>query len=253
MVNVRGLGMSTSDDSRNKITPTRAFPSSIDILILAVIVIQVVVAVYGFMVLPDTVPIHWGINGQADGYGPKWVGTILYPLLSVGIYALVRVLLVVGPRLGQQGDALANLNLAKTILAGIILFMLIIQLVTIAESLGIGIDVSMVIMLALSVLFIFLGNYMGKMRRNFWMGVRTPWSLSNSVVWERTNRMGGWLFVAVGLVGIPCSFIPALRLWGILVPIIAATVFLYIYSYVCYRQQAQGDHEPLSPPFSGDN
>ena len=245
--------MSTSDDSRNKITLTRAFPSSIDILILAVIAIQVIVAVYGLAVLPDTVPIHWGINGQPNGYGSKWVGTLLYPLLSVGIYTLVRVLLVVGPRLGQQGDVLANLKLAKTILAGIILFMLIIQLVTIAESLGIGIDVTMVIMLALSVLFIFLGNYMGKVRRNFWMGVRTPWSLSNAVVWERTNRMGGWLFVAVGLIGIPCSFIPALRLWGILVPIIAATIFLYIYSYVCYRQQAQGDHEPLSPPFSGDN
>lgn len=245
--------MSTSDDSRNKITLTRAFPSSIDILILAVLAIQVIVAVYGLAVLPDTVPIHWGINGQPNGYGSKWVGTLLYPLLSVGIYTLVRVLLVVGPRLGQQGDVLANLKLAKTILAGIILFMLIIQLVTIAESLGIGIDVTMVIMLALSVLFIFLGNYMGKVRRNFWMGVRTPWSLSNAVVWERTNRMGGWLFVAVGLIGIPCSFIPALRLWGILVPIIAATIFLYIYSYVCYRQQAQGDHEPLSPPFSGDN
>lgn len=245
--------MSTSDDSRNKITPTRAFPSSIDILILAVIAIQVIVAVYGLAVLPDTVPIHWGINGQADGYGSKWVGTILYPLLSVGIYALVRVLLVVSPRLGQQGDTLANLKLAKTILTGIILFMLIIQLVTIVESLGIGLDVSIVITLALSVLFIFLGNYMGKVRRNFWMGVRTPWSLSNAAVWERTNRMGGWLFVAVGLIGIPISFVPALRLWGILVPIIAATIFLYIYSYVCYRQQTQGDHDPLSPPFDSVN
>lgn len=245
--------MSTSDDSRNKITLTRAFPSPIDLLILAVIAIQVIVAVYGFAVLPDLVPIHWGINGQADGYGLKWMGTILYPLISVGIYALVRVLLVAGPRLGQQGDTSANLKLAKIILAGIMLFLLIVQLVTIAESLGARLDMSIVIMLALSVLFIFLGNYMGKMRRNFWMGIRTPWSLSNAAVWERTNRMGGWLFVAVGVIGILSSFIPSLRLWGILVPIIAATIFLYIYSYVCYRQQTQRDHGPLSPPFSGDN
>ena len=245
--------MSTSDDSRNKITLRRAFPSSIDILILAVIAIQVIVAVYGLAVLPDTVPIHWGINGQADGYGSKWMGMLLYPLLSIGIYALVRVLLVAGPHMEPQGDTLANLKLVKTILAGIILFMLTIQMVTIAESLGVGFDMSLVIMLALSVLFIFLGNYMGKVRRNFWMGVRTPWSLANAVVWERTNRMGGWLFVAVGLIGIPSSFVPALRLWGILVPIVAATVFLYIYSYVCYRQQTQGDHDPLSPPFDGVN
>ncbi|HEU5228101.1 MAG TPA: SdpI family protein, partial [Ktedonobacteraceae bacterium] len=102
-------------------------------------------------------------------------------------------------------------------------------------------------------LFIFLGNYTGKMRRNFWMGIRTPWTLASAVVWERTHRLGGWLFVAVGLLGIPLSFVPALRLWGIVIPIIAVSIFLYIYSYVCYQRQIQSGHEPLSPPFNGND
>ncbi len=245
--------MSTPNDTRDKIAPEPAFRPSIDLLIWAIIAIQVIVAVYGFAVLPDTVPIHWGLYGQADGYGPKWMGTFLYPLMSTGIYVLIRVLMAAGPRLGEREHVAANLQVGKLILVGIMLLLLIVQLSTIAQALSVGFNMTMVIMLALSVLFIFLGNYLGKVRRNFWMGIRTPWTLASSVVWERTHRLGGWLFVAAGLIGIPCSFIPSLRLWGILVPIIAVSVFLYAYSYICYQRQTQGEHEPVSPPFDEDN
>jgi len=245
--------MDVSNDSSDKITPKPTFQISIDVLIWVIIAIQIIVGIFGFIVLPDTVPIHWGINGQANGYGPKWVGTFLFPLISIGIYVLILVLLAAGPRLGGRQATTANLQIAKVIIAGIILFMLVIQLATIAQSLGIGFDITTVVMLAISVLFIFIGNYMGKMRRNFWMGIRTPWTLTNAIVWERTHRLGGWLFVAVGLIGIVCSFIPSLRFWGVIVPIIAVCIFLYIYSYVCYRQQMQEEYEPLSPPFDSDN
>jgi len=245
--------MDVSNDSGDKITPKPMFQVSIDVLIWAVIAIQIIVGIFGFIVLPDTVPIHWGINGQANGYGPKWIDTFLFPLISIGIYVLIRALLAAGPRLGGRQATTANLQIARAIIAAIILFMLVIQLATIAQSLGIGFDMTTVVMLAISVLFIFIGNYMGKMRRNFWMGIRTPWTLTNTVVWERTHRLGGWLFVAVGLIGIVCSFIPSLRLWGVIVPIIAVCIFLYIYSYVCYRQQIKEENEPLSPPFDSDN
>ena len=166
--------MDASDNSRDKITPKLASISSIDILIWAIIAIQIIVAVYGFKVLPYIVPIHWGANGQVNGFGPKWVGTFLHPLISIGVYALVRVLMVAGPRLGGHQTTVANLQIAKIIIVGVLLFMLIIQLATLALSLGIGFDITMVITLALSVLFIFLGNYMGKIRRNFWMNGGFP-------------------------------------------------------------------------------
>src|SRR5205807_4805262 len=128
--------MNASDNSRDKITTKPTFQGSIDILIWVIIAIQIIVAVYGFAVLPDTVPIHWGMNGQVNGYGPKWMGTFLYPLMSIGIYVLVRVLLAAGPRLGGRQSTTANLKVARIVLAGIMLFMLVIQLVTIAESLS---------------------------------------------------------------------------------------------------------------------
>jgi len=245
--------MNTSHDAGNKITPKPAFRPSSDLLIWAIIAIQVIVAVYGLVVLPATVPIHWGVNGQANGYGPKWIDTLLFPLISIGTYVLVWLLLAAGPRMGGRENSAANLQIVRIILAGITLFMLIVQLSALAQALGIGFDMTLVVMLAISVLFIFLGNYMGKIRRNFWMGIRTPWTLTSSVVWERTHRMGGWLFVVAGLIGIPCSFIPALRLWGVVVPIIAVAIILYVYSYVCYRQQTQEEQEQVSPPFDEES
>lgn len=241
--------MNTSNDTREKIAPQPAFHPSVDLLIWAIIAIQIIVAVYGFAVLPVTVPIHWGFNGQVNGYGAKWLGTLLFPLISIGVYILIRLLVATGPRLGGRENTVANLQLVRITLTGITLFMLIVQLAALANTLGAPFNMSMVVMLALSVLFLFIGNYMGKVRRNFWMGIRTPWTLANEVVWERTHRLGGWLFVAVGLIGIPLSFIPALRLWGVVGPLIAVSIILCIYSYVCYQQQMQGGSEPLSPPF----
>jgi len=152
---MRGFDMDASNGSSDKITPKPAFQGSIDILIWAIIAIQIVIAVYGFVVLPDPVPIHWGANGQANGYGPKWVGTFLYPLMSIGIYVLVRVLLAAGPRLGGRQSTTANLKVARIVMKGIVLFMLIIQLATIAQALGISFDMTMVVLLAFSLLFIF--------------------------------------------------------------------------------------------------
>src|SRR5690242_8169321 len=135
--------MSISHNTGDKIAPQPAFRPSIDLLIWAIIAIQVIVAVYGFAVLPDTVPIHWGINGQANSYGPKWMGTFLYPLISIGIYVLVYALTAAGPHLGGREHAAANLQLRKVILTGIVLFTLIIQLSTIAQSLNVGFDMTM--------------------------------------------------------------------------------------------------------------
>jgi uncharacterized membrane protein len=139
------------------------------------------------------------------------------------------------------------------ILVGVLLFMLIVQLTTTALALGVPIDLPFVLCLSISVLFIFLGNYMGKLRRNFWAGIRTPWTLASDVVWERTHRLGGWLFVATGLLGVIMSFIPALRLWGLMVVLVIVVIVLVVYSFVSYQRYTVDGKEPLSPPFdSGD-
>jgi len=241
--------MGLSNDSREKISPAPLLRDPLNILALAIVALQIVIALGAFPFLPAVVPIHWGADGQANGYASKWVNTLLFPLMSVGLYLLMRFVAGASPRLGNRENRAANAQVRATLLVGILLFFLIVQLCATAISLCIPIDMSFTMNLAISVLFIVIGNFMGKTRRNFWMGIRTPWTITSDVVWERTHRLGGWLFVAVGLLGIPCSFVPALRFWVVVPLIVLASIGLYVYSYLCYQQHTRGGDEPVSPPF----
>jgi uncharacterized membrane protein len=94
---------------------------------------------------------------------------------------------------------------------------------------------------------------MGKLRRNFWAGIRTPWTLASDVARELTHRLGGWLFVLTGLLGVIMSFIPGLRLWGFMAVLFIVIIVLIAYSYVIYQRNTVDGKEPLSPPFdTGD-
>lgn len=248
--------MSSTEDTGEKVTPhsnpIRSM-SPATLLAVLIIIVQILVSIVTYPFMPDSVPSHWDASGQVNGYLPKLVNALLYPLLSIGIYALVRVLMTIGPRLGYQNQRKASIGIINLILDGVLLFMLIVQLTTTAVALGVPIDLTFVICLSISVLFIFLGNYMGKLRRNFWAGIRTPWTLASDVVWERTHRLGGWLFVLAGLLGVIMSFIPALRLWGLMVVIFIIVIALVVYSYVIYQRYTVEGKEPLSPPFdTGD-
>ncbi|HKV59218.1 MAG TPA: SdpI family protein [Ktedonobacteraceae bacterium] len=245
--------MEPSDNAGDKITPKSSFFNPTTTLALLIIVVQVLISAGTYPFLPPMVPSHFDASGQVNGYLPKLINAILIPGISIVLFLILRFAVQIGPNLGYQNQRRANAQIINLILVGILLFMLVIQLLTTAYALGAKVDITLVVCLAISVLFMFLGNYLGKLRRNFWAGIRTPWTLTNAVVWERTHRLGGWLFVAVGFAGILCSFIPFVRLWGILVLIIAVSIFLCIYSYICYRQQMQEGHESLSPPFDEEN
>ena len=243
--------MDPTIDNNEKIVPERSASHNLTYLILFIIALQVIVSVATYPFLPAIVPSHWDAAGQVNGYTPRWLNAILWPGISIGIYLLIHVLNTVSPRLSNQGQR-ANKNIINLLLVGILLFMLIVQLATTAIILGFPVDITVVISVALSLLFIFLGNFMGKLRRNFWGGIRTPWTLTNETVWERTHRLAGWLFVGGGILGLVVSFIPGVRLYGIIVIVLAASFIPVIYSYFVYQRVVVQGKQPLSPPFEGD-
>lgn len=206
-------------------------------IILLIIVVQIVISLVTYPFMPAIVPSHWGLNGQVNGYAPKWVNAVLFPALSIGIYLIVRVSLFfkMGSYIDDEGRR-SNIKTTNLLVVGILLFFLILQIITTAIALGFQLDFTFVMNLVLSVFFIFIGNYLGKLRPNYWAGIRTPWTLANDTVWERTHRIGGWLFVAVGLLGLITSFIPALRFWVLSVALLLVVVILCIYSYMLYSR-----------------
>jgi len=243
--------MNPNDNDNDKVTPQRRSYSPATLFAILIMAAQVLISIGTYPFLPDTVASHFDAAGHVNGTSPKWVIAVLFPAISIGIYVLVRVLVAAGPRLGYQTARRANQEVVNIILVGVLLLELIVQLTIVGLALGMQIDITFVISLAISVLFMFIGNFMGRLRRNFWAGIRTPWTLASDVVWERTHRLGGWLFVIGGFLGVIMSFIPPLRPWGLIGIIVLIVVVLFVYSYVVYSRLTVDGREPLSSPFEG--
>jgi len=238
----------STDNNDEKIAPAPSRYRFASPLIIAIIALQALISIVSYPFLPPMVPSHWNIAGQIDAYAPKLQVVLQFPLLSIGIFVLIQVLLAASPRLNNQNPR-ANRNVINIILAGTFLFMLVIQLASTAAAFHVAIDISLITNLAVSALFIFIGNYMGKLRRNFWAGIRTPWSLTNETVWERTHRFDGWVFVIGGLVNVVLSFIPAVRFYGLLAVVLLMVLGSTVYSYVVYQRVVVHGDQRLSPPF----
>jgi uncharacterized membrane protein len=221
------------------------------VLVLLVIVIQILISVLTYPFLPALVPSHWDAAGRINGYMPKLINALIYPIISTFLYVMLRAVAGVGPRLGRDNQR-ANLQFRHITMVAVVILMLIVQIITTTVALGIPVDVVFVLNIALGLLFIVIGNYMGRVRRNFWAGIRTPWTLASDTVWERTHRVGGWLFVLVGALGLLLGFVPGVHIWGLIVLLFAATIFLYVYSYIAYHRLSTVEAEPLSPPFDQD-
>jgi uncharacterized membrane protein len=196
---------------------------------------QILIALITYPFLPDMVPAHWNIAGQVDRSMPKVVNAILLPVLTLVMYLVLPRVVAAGPQFGRDNRR-TSLEFIDRLLLALALLFLAIQLIVIAVALHFLVNVPFIISLLVSLLFIYIGNFMGKLRRNRWAGIRTPWTLASDSVWERTHRLGGWLFVAAGLVGIVTSFIPPLRLWGTVGSILLVSAISGIYSYITYRR-----------------
>jgi uncharacterized membrane protein len=244
--------MSATESTNDKLLPERQPRRVTTYLAILIIVIQILVSIVTYPFLPPMVPSHWNAAGQVDAYIPKLFNAILFPLMSIGLFFLIRGFLAISPRLGNQ-PKYANLEVINIINVGVLLLLLVIQLTTTSIALGFPVDITLVLGLAMSLLFIFIGNYMGKLRRNFWGGIRTPWTLASDTTWERTHRLGGWLFVLGGLLGLVLSFVPALRLGAIIVIPLIVVFVLVVYSYFAYQRYVVNGQEPLSPPFDTES
>jgi uncharacterized membrane protein len=245
--------MDSSKHNTDNASPTRPPYRLAMFLPLALIALQILIALASYPFLPDQVPSHWDAAGQVTSYEPRWIAAILFPLISMGFFLLLYVVTVINPKENRRSIRLnhqANERILNLTLVGVLLLNLVLQLVILAATFKATVDIKLVVNLSISALLIFLGNFMAKLRRNRWGGIRTPWTLANDTVWERTHRLGGWLFVLGGLLGIVLSLIPPLRLYSVVSIIIAISIICIVYSYVVYQRVvvASDEGRPLTPP-----
>lgn len=183
---------------------------------------------------PDRIPVHWNINGEIDRYGGRFEGLLLMPLVALGMYVLMLVL----PRIDPGRANYARFRGAYNAIRITLLVLFAVFDVGIQVWVWTGhADIALIAPLAMGIVSIVLGAVLGKIRPNWFVGIRTPWTLSSKVSWVRTHRAGGWLFIVVGLATIATTFIsPRLAFWVLIGGLLGGTVALFIYSYVLWRQ-----------------
>ncbi len=169
-------------------------------ILFSAVVLLIMVVFSGWVgtQLPDDtrIPTHWNARGEVDGYSSKAMGLFMTPGVMAGLCVLMALLPFITPR---KENLWKSIKVYKICWVGVLLFMLVIHSVALLAALGVPVPMSIVVYVGIGALFIVIGNWLGKVRSNFIMGVRTPWTLSSELSWNKTHRLAGKLFVGVGL------------------------------------------------------
>jgi uncharacterized membrane protein len=202
---------------------------------LLIVVAAFVASAVVYPRLPETMPTHFDMSGQPNGWSSRLFGAWIMPLFLLFMWGLVRVLPAIDPR----GDNYAKFGGAfEGIIVSIMLFMLGIHIVVLRASLGHPVAMQHVLPVGIGVLFIVIGNLLPRARPNWFVGIRTPWTLSSDRVWEKTHRLGGRVFVAGGVIITVAAFASAKWAQAILVTVITlCTATVLIYSYLEWKRE----------------
>lgn len=208
-------------------------------LILSLILIGFMTALSGWAWLQlesdARIPIHWGIDGQADGFGGRNM-LFLMPAITLGTVGLFWVIPRIEPR---KGNLLRSSKAYHLVWIGLLAFDGGLHAVMVAAALGKDVAVERYIAIGTGLLFAVIGNSLGKVRSNFMFGVRTPWTLSSELSWNKTNRLTGWCFVLYGLAMMWAGCFSSggrIEFWATAVFIPVIVIISLVYSYLVWRQ-----------------
>jgi len=206
------------------------------IAVLVMILFSFVIGIYFYPQMPGKMASHWNAQGQVDGYMPKFWGLFLIPFVLVGLALLFTAI----PRIDPLK---ANIEKFIKYYDGLIIlffiFMLAVHFQVIFWNLGIKISPNTIFPIGIGILFFYIGILCENAKRNWFIGIRTPWTLSSERVWEKTHKIGGKLFKIAGIIAFVGVFFQNYALFFILVPVISFAAYTIIYSYFEYQKEVK--------------
>jgi len=207
--------------------------NKIKIIIFLIILFSFGVAFYFYPKMPDIVASHWNAQGQVDGYMPKFWGLFLMPLISL----LMAVLLLLIPKIDPLKENIKKFRkYFDTFIVLILLFLFYIYSLTIIWNSGKTFNMTYAMVPVFAVIFYFAGILIEKAKRNWFIGIRTPWTLSNEEVWDKTHKIGGKLFKISAFISLLGLLSYKYAFWFVFLPIILMTVYLFLYSYFEFQK-----------------
>jgi uncharacterized membrane protein len=207
---------------------------------LVLIAVMFVAGAVVYPSLPATIPTHWGPSGAPDAWSQKsFLSVFGEPLMAVGLYALFVVIPYFDPK---RANIIRSKRAYGLILDAVTALILAMFAAGLAAAFDRAFPVDRIAMGGVGLLFIVIGNLMTTVKRNFTMGVRFSWTVMDDVVWAKTNRLGGYMFMGAGALSLMGVFLPPL--WNValfMVPVLGMLPVLYVYSYRLYKQRHPDD------------
>jgi len=187
-----------------------------------------------YPVLPDSMPMHWNMNGEVDGTMPTVYGLFLFPLLM----ALITFLMMIIPRFDPKYTRYKEFQSSYD---GLILlldiFFLVIFLITLCWSLGIKVPMNQVMSVTFAILMGGIAFFLRNASPNWFAGIRTPWTMESETVWKATHRRGFYVFLVIAVFSFCGLFAEHYAFVLIILPLIVGTVYLMVYSYLVYKKE----------------
>ncbi|MDI6736950.1 MAG: DUF1648 domain-containing protein [Nanoarchaeota archaeon] len=198
----------------------------------SIILASFAIGLYFYPWMPEKMALHWNAAGEVNGYMPKAVALFLMPVLSVILFIMFLAI----PRLDPMKHNIGKFRgYYDNFILILFTFLFYIYLLTILWNVGARFNMSQMLAPAFGFLIYYCGILMQNAKRNWFIGIRTPWTLSNETVWEKTHLLGGKLFKAAGVIAFLGLFVPRYAIFFFLAPVLGFSVFLFVYSYVKYR------------------
>jgi uncharacterized membrane protein len=204
--------------------------------IIAGLLVTFIVTIAVYPLMPDMIPSHWNAAGQVNGYMSKFWGLFLVPFIMAGFVVLLLALPRIDP-LRKNYDKFRGYY--DGFILVFVIYLLVIQVQIILWSAGVRISPNLTFPLLFGMLFIYLGFLVGHAEPNWFVGIRTPWTLSSESVWKKTHLLGGKLFKIAGIICLFGVLFQDYAIWFILVPVFLVSGYIIIYSYLEYQKELQ--------------
>jgi uncharacterized membrane protein len=208
---------------------------SIPVLVLQLLIIagMLVAGLVLYDSLPDQIPSHWNIAGEVDSYVNKDLGIYLFPGITLFMVILFPILSMVDPRREKYKTFKRSWYILQM---AIVLFFAYMYAVTLYLTFHPEASMIKFMFIGMGILFIVIGNCLGKIRQNYFVGIKTPWTLDNEEVWNKTQRMGGLAFLIAGLILLINAFIQWQLVASMIVAILIAAIWPILYSYIVFKR-----------------
>ena len=210
---------------------------AINLTILLTVLAMLAFGAWAYPRLPEQTPSHWNAQGAVDDTLPRLWAVLLMPLMTLGIGYLLVYIPAIDP-LGKNVESFRWVY--HGFIAGFCVYMAYIHVLTLLAGLGVAFNMTLMLLPAMGLLFIGIGSLLEHARPSWFIGIRTPWTLSSEAVWLETHRVGAWVFRVAGALCVLAAFLPPILSIGvILVALLGAALGTVVYSYFVYRRLNQ--------------